>query len=106
MKLSCRSILVIVWLSRVKQSSDAEPQSKDLKYSDPGSLLLVQVEVVNAFEGKDGLKAFRDWVLTPDKDILEEAQRVGKKGKGKKKGEPQDPPGLPPLPQQVIPYSR
>lgn len=43
-----------------------------------------QVEIVNAFEGKDGLKAFREWVLTPDKDILEEAQRVGRKGKGPK----------------------
>ena len=52
---------------------------------------MVQVEVVNAFEGKDGLKAFREWVLTPDKDILEEAQRVGRRGKGsKKKEEPQD----------------
>lgn len=40
---------------------------------------------MNAFEGKDGLKAFREWVLTPDKDILEEAQRVGRKGKGSKK---------------------
>ena len=59
-------------------------------------LVWMQVEIVNAFEGKDGLKAFREWVLTPDKDILEEAQRVGRRGKGSKKkgGEPQDPPGL------------
>ena len=67
----------------------------------PAVLLVVQVEIVNAFEGKDGLKAFREWVLTPDKDILEEAQRVGKRGKGsKKKGEIQGPPGLPSLSKQ------
>lgn len=54
---------------------------------------MLQVEIVNAFEGKDGLKAFREWVLTPDKDILEEAQRVTQKGRKKKDGS-QELPGL------------
>lgn len=56
----------------------------------PSQTLLLQVEIVNAFEGKDGLKAFKEWVNTPDKDILEEAQRVTKRGRGKKKEEPEE----------------
>ena len=46
----------------------------------------LQVEIVNAFSGQEGLKAFKEWVMTPDKDILEAAQQVGRKsskGKGK-----------------------
>ena len=59
----------------------------------------MQVEIVNAFEGKDGLKAFKEWVITPDKDILEEAQRVTQKGrKGKKKAGSTELPGLLDLP--------
>lgn len=55
---------------------------------------MLQVEIVNAFEGKDGLKAFKEWVLTPDKDILDEAQRVTQKGrKSKKKDGSQELPG-------------
>jgi len=47
--------------------------------------LVWQVEIVNAFEGEEGLKAFKEWVMTPDKDVLAEAQRVG--GKGRKNNE-------------------
>jgi hypothetical protein len=48
-----------------------------------------QVEIVNAFEGKEGLAAFKEWVMTPDKDILAEAQRVGSKGRKNKDSAPQ-----------------
>ena len=34
---------------------------------------------MNAFSGQEGLKAFKEWVMTPDKDILEAAQQVGRK---------------------------
>ena len=50
---------------------------------------MLQVEIVNAFEGEEGLKAFKEWVMTPDKDVLAEAQRVGSRGRKAKDAEVQ-----------------
>ena len=44
-------------------------------------LYSVQVEIVNQFEGVEGLKGFKDWVMTPDKDIIAAAQRVNSRGR-------------------------
>lgn len=46
--------------------------------------------MVHAFTGVDGLKAFKEWVMTPDKDVLEAAQKVRrqpKKPAGDKEGQ-------------------
>ena len=48
---------------------------------------MLQVEIVNAFKGQEGLKAFKEWVMTPDKDVLAEAQRVGGRGRKSKDAE-------------------
>lgn len=45
---------------------------------------------MHAFTGVDGLKAFKEWVMTPDKDVLEAAQKVRrqpKKPAGDKEGQ-------------------
>ena len=45
----------------------------------------MQLEVVNAFPDREALKAFKQWVMTPDAELLAAAQKVGKKGSGKAK---------------------
>lgn len=46
--------------------------------------MMAQVEIVNHFGTVDQLKLFKEWVMTPDKQMLAAAQKVSKRGKTSK----------------------
>lgn len=50
---------------------------------------------MNHFHDLEQLKAFKEWVMTPDKEVLAAAQKIGRKAQKNKAGEDLDALGTP-----------